>query len=141
MGKEGGASSRGSLSTPRLPTRLPSDLAQALPLAWALPIPRIPQGCPTRHSHCLESGVTFSISSMKFFRNSVLLSEAFRSLQYSLGMGGGEKSGLGGLDRAERRGFPTGVLSRMLRCPSLSEGQVYAYRWQQLHAWQAPRSD
>lgn len=71
----------------------------------------------------------------------MLLSEAFRSLQYSLGVGGGEKSGLGGLDRAERRGFPTGVLSRLLRCPSLSEGQVYAYRWQQLHAWQAPRSD
>lgn len=72
-------------------------MAQALPLARALPVPRIPQGCPTRHSHCLESGVTFSISSMKFFRNSVLLSEAFRSLQYSLGGGvGARRMGLGG---------------------------------------------
>ena len=68
--------------------------SSGLPLlaAWVLPRP----SRPTRHSHCLESGVTFSMSSMKFFRNSVLLSEAFRSLQYSLGVGRGKKSGLGG---------------------------------------------
>lgn len=98
-----GAFSCSSLPTHPLPSRLqqePSpDLSQALPLAWAcgfpqLPVPWVPPGCPTRHSHCLESGVTFSMSSMKFFRNSVLLSEAFRSLQYSLGVGG-KKSGLG----------------------------------------------
>lgn len=40
------------------------------------------------------------MSSMKFFRNSVLLSEAFRSLQYSLGVGRGKKSGIWGLNRA-----------------------------------------
>lgn len=95
---------------------LPHDLAQALPEAWACIFPHLPglwvplgcphaawalprPGCPTRHSHCLESGVTFSMSSMKFFRNSVLLSEAFRSLQYSLGVRRGKKSGLGELDR------------------------------------------
>lgn len=109
---------------------LPPALAQALLLAWAcvflhLPIPWDPQDRPTRHSHCLESGVTFSISSMKFFRNSVLLSEAFRSLQYSLGMGGGgKKSGLGGLDRAEGRGFPTGLPGYLLRSPGLREGRI-----------------
>lgn len=31
------------------------------------------------------------MSSMKFFRNSVLLSEAFKSLQYSLGVGEGQE--------------------------------------------------
>jgi hypothetical protein len=45
------------------------------------------------------------MSSMKFFRNSVLLSEAFRSLQYSLGWGGGKKSGLGGA--GQDRGLKT----------------------------------
>lgn len=40
------------------------------------------------------------MSSMKFFRNSVLLSEAFSSLQYSLGVGRSKKSGLGGMHRA-----------------------------------------
>lgn len=61
------------------------------------------RGCPVMYSHCLESGVTFSISSMKFFRNSVLLSEAFKSLQYSLRVGRGKKSGLGGA--AQGRGL------------------------------------
>lgn len=109
-----GVSSHGFLSVlphilkaPKEPSSLPGlGSASYLPhlwvllgcplLAWALPRP----SCPTRHSHCLESGVTFSMSSMKFFRNSVLLSEAFRSLQYSLGVGRGKKSRLGGLDRA-----------------------------------------
>lgn len=35
--------------------------------------------------HCLESGVTFSMRAIKFSRNSVLLSDRLRSLQYSLG--------------------------------------------------------
>ena len=35
-------------------------------------------------SHCLESGVTFSIRAMKLSRNSVLLLDSSRSLQYSL---------------------------------------------------------
>lgn len=35
-------------------------------------------------SHCLESGVTFSIRAIKLFRNSVLLLESSNSLQYSL---------------------------------------------------------
>lgn len=65
------------------------------------PLPR--SRCPALYSHCLESGVTFSMSSMKFFRNSVLLSEAFRSLQYSLRVGRGKKSGLGGA--AQGRGI------------------------------------
>ena len=74
--------------------------SSGLPLfaAWVLPRP----SRPTRHSHCLESGVTFSMSSMKFFRNSVLLSEAFRSLQYSLGVGRGKKSGLWGAVEGNR---------------------------------------
>lgn len=88
------------------------------PVAWALPRP----GCPTRHSHCLESGVTFSMSSMKFFRNSVLLSEAFRSLQYSLGVGRGKKSGLGGLDRAVGLRLPHSLPGHWLRSPGLSRG-------------------
>lgn len=37
------------------------------------------------YSHCLESGVTFSMRAMKFSRNSVLFPESFKSLQYSLG--------------------------------------------------------
>lgn len=36
------------------------------------------------NSHCLESGVTFSMRAMKFSRNSVLLLDSSRSLQYSL---------------------------------------------------------
>lgn len=36
------------------------------------------------NSHCLESGVTFSIRAMKLSRNSVLLLDSSRSLQYSL---------------------------------------------------------
>lgn len=38
----------------------------------------------TLRSHCLESGVTFSIRAMKLSRNSVLLLDSSRSLQYSL---------------------------------------------------------
>lgn len=64
--------------------------------AWSLGPSRPPRLAAHQHSHCLESGVTFSMSSMKFFRNSVLLSEAFRSLQYSLGWGGVRRAGLGG---------------------------------------------
>lgn len=92
-----------------------SKPSQDLPSAWACVLPHLPSGLPhfaawvlpspgrpTRHSHCLESGVTFSMSSMKFFRNSVLLSEAFRSLQYSLGVGRGKKSGLGGAAEGNR---------------------------------------
>lgn len=37
-----------------------------------------------RDSHCLESGVTFSMRAMKLSRNSVLLLESSSSLQYSL---------------------------------------------------------
>lgn len=46
-----------------------------------------PQAIPS-YSHCLESGVTFSMRAIKFSRNSVLLSDKSRSLQYSLGFGG-----------------------------------------------------
>lgn len=35
-------------------------------------------------SHCLESGVTFSMRAIKLSRNSVLLLDSSRSLQYSL---------------------------------------------------------
>lgn len=49
------------------------------------------------------------MSSMKFFRNSVLLSEAFKSLQYSLGVGRGKKSGLGDLHGAEGSRLPDPV--------------------------------
>lgn len=35
-------------------------------------------------SHCLESGVTFSMRAMKLSRNSVLLLDSSSSLQYSL---------------------------------------------------------
>ena len=93
-------------------------------VAWALPRP----GCPTRHSHCLESGVTFSMSSMKFFRNSVLLSEAFRSLQYSLGVGRGKKSGLGGLDRAVGLRFLNRPAWPLAEKPAPLAGGVYSYR-------------
>lgn len=40
--------------------------------------------CRCENSHCLESGVTFSMRAMKFSRNSVLLLDSSRSLQYSL---------------------------------------------------------
>ena len=135
---------------PKAPS-LAQDLAQDLPLAWAcmflhLPSLWVPLGCPlaawalprpsypTRHSHCLESGVTFSMSSMKFFRNSVLLSEAFRSLQYSLGVGRGKKNGLGGLDRATGLRLPNRPPGYLLRSPGHREGRVYSYKLQRLCA-------
>lgn len=104
------------LQTP-LRTRLPSRL-------YAPPTPR----GPALYAHCLESGVTFSMSSMKFFRNSVLLSEAFKSLQYSLGVGRGKKSGLGELRRAEGSRLPDGLPGRWLRSPGCREGRECSHR-------------
>lgn len=66
------------------------------------------------------------MSSMKFFRNSVLLSEAFRSLQYSLRMGRGEKSGLGGLDRAEGLRLPNRPAWPSAEKPGPQLGTVYS---------------
>lgn len=113
-------------------------LVQALParlqtppfrLSALTPDPAIPEALPYLYSHCLESGVTFSMSSMKFFRNSVLLSEAFKSLQYSLGVGRGKKSGLGDLRRAGGSRLPDGLPGgRWLRSPGCREGHGCSHR-------------
>lgn len=76
---------------------------------------------PTLYSHCLESGVTFSMSSMKFFRNSVLLSEAFKSLQYSLGVGEGQE------EQAWEAALSGGVQASR-RCPDCREGRECSQR-------------
>lgn len=78
------------------------------------------------------------MSSMKFFRNSVLLSEAFRSLQYSLGVGRGKKSGLGGLDRAVGLRLPNRPAWPLAEKPGPQRGHGYSYR---LRAWQAATSE
>lgn len=65
-------------------TPAPSSPAPQSPLPHP---PALPPAVPG-YSHCLESGVTFSMRAIKFSRNSVLLSDKSRSLQYSLGFGG-----------------------------------------------------
>lgn len=103
-----------------LPAHGPAPLKAlmgAFPMPWpgwalglGLHLPHLPvpaPGPPHPHSHCLESGVTFSMSSMKFFRNSVLLSEAFRSLQYSLGAEGGQEEWAWGAGRGRGSRLPS----------------------------------
>lgn len=81
------------------------------------------------------------MSSMKFFRKSVLLSEAFRSLQYSLGVRRGKKSGLGGLDRAVGLRFPNRPAWRLTEKPEPSAGGVYSYKLQPLRDPQTATSE